>query len=790
MTKNHLATKKRSKLVRPLLLSGALAGLFVVVIPSAAAQVTGPVMKPKSVGPVESSRRQAELLLRAQKLDEAWEVLRSARVLATPGDMAYWQLYGDLAWERGSKPEALLAYRTVWEAGSTNARALERLIQQYSASGEPKLAVEVGKQAYQRIAEARWLLLAMDAASQASLWDELRDLSSLAKSDEGKFANSEMYWLLEAHIANHDGQKPRARTAYDHALALNPASASTRVQLLWFDIDGADKQQLSEHLQQWQADAQTDPAYWQAYAVALLQLKRVDDSLSWYDKQVREKPDDYLWQLSYVSVLSRAGRPDEEQRLRRDILQRMRGKLAIVDAMPKADGKVLLLAYASMVRDFDGAAAGDQVLQDMLERGYTDADVYEQLVASSLSRKNYDSARQWLARAEAEHQKLPAYQSLAVALAQDDRQAIEQILLQREKDLSSADRVTALRRLGRNKQALSLTEKSLLEAQNESSELLRQHRAELRVLLARRIDAGYETRNLSDLKIARSEVAASFPFDKGRATLNLAHNALRADGNSLVPSGIQSENDISLLTELSVNDDPMRFTIGGNQRSDKSLTYGRFEWTHTLTKRLNARLDVSLNGLTEETSALRVIGSKDKISAALSGNLTDLTFARVELAGQHYKTRNGDALGHGYRVEGEIGTTVFKSSPAWQMRISGSSEENQLADRLPAYLLGTVLPSSQIIENVVASRFSTLGVGTTLRFGQAEGMARSTHGLVDGWVGRQWPASELAYSLRAALRIPVSSAGQVRFEAFYSNVQSVQSARANRGIGVWYRHEF
>jgi hypothetical protein len=62
--------------------------------------------------------------------------------------------------------------------------------------------------------------------------------------------------------------------------------------------------------------------------------------------------------------------------------------------------------------------------------------------------------------------------------------------------------------------------------------------------------------------------------------------------------------------------------------------------------------------------------------------------------------------------------------------------------------------------------------------------------LIDGWVGRQWPASERAYSLRAALSLPVGSAGRVRTEAFYTNVQGGVSSQANRGIGVWYRHQF
>jgi hypothetical protein len=90
----------------------------------------------------------------------------------------------------------------------------------------------------------------------------------------------------------------------------------------------------------------------------------------------------------------------------------------------------------------------------------------------------------------------------------------------------------------------------------------------------------------------------------------------------------------------------------------------------------------------------------------------------------------------------------------------------------------------------LSPRFSTLGVGSTLRFGQTQGSERRAFGLVDGWVGKQWPANERAYSLRAALSVPVLSAGQFRAEAFYTNVQGGVSSQANRGVSVWYRHEF
>lgn len=756
-----------------------------------AAVATWQRMGPHLIRPVEAAGHQAELLLKDGKVNDALTVLRAVRTQATVGDSYYWQTYGDLAWDSEQKTEALAAYRTLWEANAGDVRVAERLIQLYLSTGEARLAIATARQAYLRFSgEPRWLLLAMDAASQAALWEDLQELGTAAKSEEKKFANSEMYWLLQAHVANHFERRQEARSAYKRALALNPASVSVRVNLLWFEINGDDKQQLGERLRQWRGDALAEPAYWGAYAAGLLLLRRTDESLPWFERQARVKPDDYLWLLSYADALTQTGRADQAWRLRRHVFLRLRPRLSDQEQALKPSDKSLQLAYASLVRDFDGAPAGDRVLQKLLARGFNDADVHELLVASYLTQEKYESARYWLLNAHAERHKLPDWQSLAVALAQNDRAAIEQILKQKDSMISTPDRVTALRRLGRNEQALVLAEAALLEPDGHDNEVLQQHRDQLALQLSRRFEFKLEERRFGNLKIDGSRLAGSFPLSGGRATVQLAHNRLSSSSNELSVTGFQNENDISVMADLLVKDDPMRFSLGVNQRSDKTLPYGRYEWTHRLAKTVSTRLEASVNGLTDETTALRAIGAKDKLAVGVSVNLTDSEYARVELAGQHFHTRSGATLGSGYRVEGELGSTIFKKIPIWQVRLSGSLEKNRLTDRLPAELLGSALAPSASVDSVLSRRFSTLGVGTTIGFGHKDGLERSPYGLIDAWVGRQWPGNDFAYNLRISMGRPIFGPDQLSVEGFYTNVQAEQSGSANRGIGVMYRYQF
>ena len=579
--------------------------------------------------------------------------------------------------------------------------------------------------------------------------------------------------------------------AQTSAPVTGPTSAVDRVQWLWLQIGGGpEKALLTDRLQAWQTEALADQAYWAAYAVALLQLKRVDESLTWYGKQIVANPEDYPWQVSYAEVLAQAGRPDEAQRIRNNAMPHLKTAMDGIDKMPRAQAKALLLGYASAQRGLEGDRAGDQVLQDMLARGYTDVDVYEKLVVSSLAQEKFAEARDWLARATDHQHTLPAYQTLAVALGLNNLTMLATVVQERAKELSVPDRITALRRLGRNREALDLVEAQLQDARSPLREPLLQHQAELQHALARRVELKASQRNLSDLDITQTGGSFSLPLDSVRITADLAHSRFRTDPGGLNLQGIRNETEVAFITDYALGVSPVRMTLGTNHRSDTSLTFGRLEYARSLARQLQFRLDAWVNRVTEESSALRMIGAKDRIAAGLSANLTSASYARIEFALQNFHTRKGAPLGHGNRVEGELGGTVYSGTPVWRARISGSAERNRLVDDLPPGLTGGVLSPFQTIDSVLARRFRTSGVGSTLQLGGPDGPQRRLRGSLDAWVGKQWPANELVYTARLVVAIPVTRVSDLRLEASYGDVKSNFQAQATRSATVSYRHDF
>ncbi|MGH8854144.1 MAG: tetratricopeptide repeat protein [Telluria sp.] len=741
------------------------------------------------VGPVESARHQAQTLSQAARFDEALDRLRAVGASANGDDSSYWTLFGDLAWERDKRVEALRAYRVVWDGGAAPAQVAERLIDTYEKQADHAHAIRVAREAYRRFKQPRWLLLAMDMASRGERWNELRELLGSTIHNQAQFDQSEMYWLLAAHLANHDGQTARARNAYQRALALNSGSVSTRVALLWFEIDSGQHQALSVRLQEWRTDAVENSAYWGPFATGMLRLKRADEALPWFQRQLQLRPNDPAWSLAYADALAEANRPLSAWRVRRGVYLQLQALATADEQKANRLPKSLRLPYAGLVREFEGNAAAERVLLGLIANGSNDAGVHSLLVETYLSQEKFDSAHASLVRARAEHYKLPTWQYLAVAQARDDRQAIEAILASSESRLSAIDRIGALRKLGRNREALAVAEGASMQPENRNNPALLEASKQLRLQQSKLAGVIAEQRQLGHMDIRRVEINAGVPAGAGRATMRLAENHLKFKAPALALGGIGKEVDFSAMADWPLEQGSARITLGANRRPDDSLFYGHAEWTRRLGARVGLRLDASLNALSEESAPMRAFGKKDRLSAGLTRDFGESEYARVEVAGQRYRTRSDERLASGYRIEGELGKTLFKRDSLLQVRVSGSWEQNRLSPNLPTDLAARLLPGSVTVNEVAPERFGWLGVGGTLFFGDQQGAPGRLHGSVDATLGRQWPDQKFGTSLRFVMGMKLATRDELRFEAFHSNVQGVVGAPASRGIRLSYQHK-
>ncbi len=277
--------------------------------------------------PIPAVIHEAELLRRTGQPEAAFSILVQNQKRASVKDTAFWLLFADSSWESKHNDIALSVYRTIWKSGDKNALAADRLIQLLRDKRQAQDAIAIAREAYQRLSQPRWQLLAMDVAVQFGLWDDVRQMMHMAEADKQQFQRLEMYWLIRAQLHNHDRQFQQALTAYQQALHVNPASKIAKEGVLWALIDQKNNQRLASFLQLWQKDAVTTPSLWGVYASGLIQLGKEEQALLWFERKANLNHDDYVGLLAYADTLTKAGRIDAALRLRQYALFKLRAQL-------------------------------------------------------------------------------------------------------------------------------------------------------------------------------------------------------------------------------------------------------------------------------------------------------------------------------------------------------------------------------------------------------------------------------------------------------------------------------
>lgn len=743
--------------------------------------------------PLNALVQQARLMRQMGKQESAFSMLSSNQGRASLKDDAFWQLFADLSWDLKRTDSALMAYGNLWKSGAANDLVVERLIQLRRDKKQGNEAVAIALEAYQRLKNPRWLLLAMDAALQFELWDDLRGMLQTAKADQQQFEKLEMYWLIQAQAYNHDKQPTQVLEAYQKALGVNPESVIAKEGVLWSLIDHDDRPRLARFLQGWQPVAYSTPALWGVYGIGLSKLGRNEQALPWFERKANTSRDDYLWLLTYADIMDKAGHVDAALSLRRYVLSDLRKSLLKSSNNPDQSLKMLQPALLKLIRDLKGADLEESVMQRFLSAGVNDPMVREMAIASSLSRENFDAARYWLLRAHVARQKIPVWQRLTLALADNDQTTLADILSNEGDKLTPTDRIEPLNRLNRTDKAIEILD-SYLQTSDELSTSqagLYKYRNELLIQQSSKFDLGWDIKSLGILGIDQSEARFTLPLSNKSLALQLRHNHLRSSDSLLVLKDA-NEVDVSADGNYKFNSGAqVQASVGANLKDQQSLGYGSVSINSKLAEYLDTNFRVGVHELSTETAALRAFGAKDKVSLTLTTKPTSQSFMLLDLDGHRYLTRQGTLLGDGYKVSAIVGYTLFRTMPIWQVRLQGSWESNSLKDHLPAELSTSLGSPSADIRFIVPKEYGTMGVGTTLRYGLSEQEApRQPFLLIDAWIGWAWPSNVLAYNGRAGVGISLFRADVLSVGAFYGNVQGGQPNTAYQGIGAQYSIRF
>jgi hypothetical protein len=281
----------------------------------------------------------------------------------------------------------------------------------------------------------------------------------------------------------------------------------------------------------------------------------------------------------------------------------------------------------------------------------------------------------------------------------------------------------------------------------------------------------------------------SVPLGLGRARATLAarQERLRPSAQGPLAGPAVHERDLAATVDLQAGQATARVTVGANARpgnvAGSVVAYTRLDAAIPLRDGVTVGFDTGLNAMSTASAALRLRGKLDWAGANLVLARPGGPWARADAALLRYRTRDGAPVASGKRIGAELGTSVLPAYPGWTARVAGRVERQRSAPAAaaaPEPAHGIVLPEQA----------GWAGVGTSLRFGDADDEWGEPHGLVDAEIGRQWPDGRATHAVRAELTLPLTRKASLRLSLLHANSHGALAAPTTRRAGVVFQHSF
>ncbi|MFN3565413.1 MAG: tetratricopeptide repeat protein, partial [Burkholderiaceae bacterium] len=692
--------------------------------------------------------------------------------------------------QTGRAAEAIRAYRRLIESGAAEQRhytALSELLER----DDPREAAAVAAQAYLRFGDPylarRSLYLyqrAGDAAGTRAFLARMTDAQRSALAHDAHFLHQRALFEFA------DGRPAAALADARAALRLEPDNVEFRALVVWASIALRDAPTLRAMLREWAAGADDESELWAPFAAGWLALQEPVQALRYLRLKIKTS-NDPLWWLNYADALDQMGEVDAAWRVRRHAWLALRRAARAPDGERLREVETRRVALATAFESSDAARARlFALLHARHGAGGADPAAREAALGYWIGRGAAEIAQAWLLATYANALERPAWARLSVALANDDRAELEQLLDTLADWLPAADRVEAAQRTGR-----------VAVAQTLASD---------RLALAPAND------DLHARLFALATAAAPYA-GFGASTLRqrpLRERAWTVDGAASVSQRLRigvavdevarESTDAAQLVDVPATERrqslSMRYEIAGNGELRAQLTardgFGTgiglvLQGERDVAPRLRLGVRLALDDPANDNALLRVGGRRDTVGATAYSRLSQREFAAASFEANRYASVDGGAIGSGRIARIEAGHLVRTEYPDLALRATAAdlrySPRAGLDARLAALLPAAARAGATNAALLPAST-TQFGIGIALGDSARSGYSRA-------W--RPWAAAALLHDRASgantewALGIGGSALGADRLE-FAAAGGSTRGADAApyRQFGVRYRWLF
>lgn len=695
--------------------------------------------------------RTASLLYRHGDYKGALGALLAARRGAKDDDVLFWRNAAQLARLLQRDDIANDAYKHLLASGEAAPEDLSAMTYFYDAY--PVDAARTSELQFRRDHSQRALESAIHYYTDAGQYDRVDALLKGLTPEQLTAAEADPAFLrVRAEYYLQIDRPFDALHDLQHAVSLPGATPDLRAALLWALVDYGSEAQLREAVAEWRDAPAQAPALWGPLAAAQMRLNRPEAALRYLRLQSASMSRDPLWQLVYAEAQEMAGRSDLAWSIRRNVWRQMQQEEAEVRANG-AQGQIVLRARTSQGGDvreqmlgrrvtlasiFENADVSKAFLVDLLASDAGRNDNAEarrtllgdaaglppaQSVKASATAKPADQAllkssvardvalawamsheasplaRRWLARQYAHALVQPSEQLIAIALAENDKPAMERLLDQQGVSLPLYNRIDASIAVDRPGAAENLAFRGLEGAPYDSE--LHDRLEQTALAWPQSLDATVTSFVEHPLDYIEQTLAGSI---KVADLYMLGVNGLQRFQHSTDESQLTNvpsvDRSVEFYARRQTYDTAFMVTAGRREALDSFYSVSvDAEWGRN--SPLSIALKAGRNQTARESQALLVGGMKDNVVGTITYRVTQSLYATGTVEADRFYSQARNYLGSGVLSTGEIGYRIRTNYPDYTVRLIGthgdygaSGEADGLISRLIPVSAGPVNAST------------------------------------------------------------------------------------------------
>jgi hypothetical protein len=734
--------------------------------------------------------RQARLLWQLDAPDQARLLLESGATLARPEDESYHRLLAELAFSQGVSAAALDAYRVLWQTRKSTPDEMARLLRLLDEGGRDEELVTIGREAWERSKNPEFLVQAMSAAVRGARWDDLEAVLADADRNPEPFQGREPYWLAHALLAQVRGRPGEVEKSYQRALVANPLSHQARLGWLWFALDRDDRPRLRQLAADFRGLASVEADYARPYAATLDRLGRLRDALPFYDRAARAAPTDVVLLEQYADALERAHLADPAHRVRRFALQ-ARGREAVASLTVKSGQHPDLAPMVAYARGLwrEGTSTTARLAHALCAAHPERQDVERLGFDVDLADGNLPGVRAWLDRLGRAGAATPVERA-ALALAENDNQALTQAATVDAGALTVSDRILIERRLGRREVARSLLLAALAASPplpDDERDGLIQQLLEMNAEEDASIKAELGTAARGPVEIEEERVMATYALTPGlRLSGYAAHLRLSSRDDAVWGGAPESHGDLALSAALEGRRLRGSMLLGAQPGPDHLAPLMSAEVGTRLPELGgSSRLDLgaALHEPSRDGGLLLLVGRRDRLEARLRFAFgSEYALATAQL--RREATRDGEWLGDTRMGALELGTHL-SLIPELRLFVQGIAATSDRAAGVPA-LLQARLGRTVGLDALVAPSWAAALAGLSLASGPAIDSRSRLRWTLDANAGWMNPARMFVFRLEGGAGLRLFAHNVLALRAFLARGQGGRPSEQEQGLWVSY----